>query len=173
MQRYTAIFCSLFFLNCGATQAINPNPPKESTGPPTTKQTQPTHVSWVEVKDGYQFWSTIKLNDRNVALIGNEYCPPCVVVKSWWEEKIAPPGWQFVYWRLGHSNDLLSQTFKDIFRDLQKSETLKLPYLSIIEDDAADPTKLKAITATFGNLTGCTQDANEFLIMYPQGTRHF
>jgi hypothetical protein len=168
MKQLIVIGFSLFFLHCGG-EIANAPPPVEPSKKTTPKA---THVSWVEVRDGNQFWSTLKLNDKNVALIGTEVCPPCNAAKSWWERKVAPPGWQFVYWRLGPTDDLLTRTFKDIFRNLQERDNLMLPYLSIIED-ATDPSKVKAITATFHDLNGCTNEANDFLLMHPQGTIHF
>ncbi|MDF1497443.1 MAG: hypothetical protein P1P90_05290 [Patescibacteria group bacterium] len=168
MKRAIAMVFSLLLVQCG-TKAATQSKPKE---PQAVDAPKVTYVTWIEVGDGEQFWSTIKQNDKNVALIGTEVCPPCHVAKDWWESKISPPGWQFVYWQLGPSDDLLTKSFKEIFKNLQAQNNLSLPYLSIIED-AHDPKKIKEITATFRDLEGCTSEANKFLIMHPQGTIHF
>ncbi len=167
MKRVIAMVFSLLLVQCGS-KAATQTQPKE---PSTADVAKVTHVTWVEVNDGAQFWSTIKLNDKNVALIGTETCPPCHIVKDWWESKVAPPGWQFVYWQLGIDDDPLTRSFKEIFQNLQARNNLNVPYLSIIED-AYDPKKIKEITATFSALQGCTSEANKFLIMHPQGTIH-
>jgi len=169
MKRITAIVFSLFFVNCGGTQVINAAPPQESTSPPTPTSSR---VSWVKVNDGNQFWTTINSNDRNMALIGTEYCPPCEMVKVWWETKIAPPGWQFVYWQLNNSRDPLTRHIKGIFRELQEKDVLMVPYLSVIES-AGDPRRKKSITETFRDFEECTVGANKFLLMHPQGTLTF
>lgn len=159
---------SLLLVHCGS-KAANKPAPKE---PQTSDVPRVTYVTWVEVGDGEQFWSTIKLNDKNVALIGTEVCPPCHIAKDWWESKVSPPGWQFVYWQLGQSDDLLTRSIKEVFQNLQDRDHLTVPYLSIIED-ARDPKRIKEITATFSNLEGCTHEADKFLLMHPQGIIHF
>jgi hypothetical protein len=168
MKRAIAMVFSLLLVQCGS-KAATQLPPKE---PQAGDATKITYVTWIEVEDGEQFWSTINLNNKNVALIGTEICPPCEATKSWWESRLVPPGWQFVYWRIGRQDDLLTNSFQQVFLKMQKQDNLTLPYLSIIED-AENPQKIKKITATFRSYSGCTHEADNFLRMHPQGTIHF
>ncbi|MFZ6015125.1 MAG: hypothetical protein ACOYUZ_02090 [Patescibacteria group bacterium] len=169
MKHYTAILIPLFFVHC-ARSNIDLPPPKQARI--NQSEAEPNLVHWIDVSNGDDFWHTLKRSDKNVALIGTEVCPPCQTVKEWWESKVVPPGWQFVYWQLNGSDDLLTRSIKRIFVDLQKKDNLTVPYLSIIED-AADPPGKKSITATFRAVDGCTHEANDFLIMHPQGTINF
>lgn len=178
MKRFLKLFVPLFFLSC-----VNASSQKTDTTPsvlPVKKQKntnrftpdKPIKVSWIEVKTGDKFWDVLKTNNKNVALIGTEICPPCELAKAWWEEQIAPPGWQFVYWQLNSTNDYLTRSFKRIFLELERKDNLTLPYLSIIED-IGDPRRNKKITETFSSYTDCTVGANKFLLMHPQGIIHF
>ncbi len=169
-MRYFAVFgLCLFFTNCAATQPQKSPDVQKRT---TKQEASIERVVWIEVESGNEFWSTLKQSDLNVALIGTEICPPCKIAKHWWEEKIAPPGWQFVYWQLGPQDDILTRHIKDVFRNLQQKDNLELPYLSIIEK-SANPAKQQSITVTFRSLSGCTKEAQEFLVMHPHGTIRF
>lgn len=170
MKRIAATVFALFFFNCaGPVQ----EPPVVARKTPTREASQQTkRVHWVEVQNGNEFWVAVTSKERNLALIGTEYCQPCKLVKAWWEEKFAPPGWQFVYWQLNYSDDILTRKMKNIFRSLQESDNLTVPYLSVIEG-AGDPHRSKKITETFRAFEGCTAEANKFLLMHPQGTIEF
>ncbi|MBD3281522.1 hypothetical protein GF391_02135 [Candidatus Uhrbacteria bacterium] len=173
MRHYFTPLFALFFLGCAgiAKQGQPASPAPEPVAKRSVKR-KTGKVVWVEVASGNHFWKTLKSSDKNVALIGTEICPPCKLAKAWWEEQIAPPGWQFVYWQLTNTDDYLTRSFKQIFLKLEQKDNLTLPYLSIIEG-VGDPQREKKITETFSSFTNCTVGANKFLLMHPQGTVYF
>mgnify|MGYP000925832640 CR=1 FL=1 len=168
MKKLFAVGLVFFMFACGGAGGVDPPPATASA----KSKASPQIVTWIQVGNGEQFWQTIKQNDKNVALIGTEICPPCEAAKAWWESRRVPPGWQFVYWRIGRQDDLLTNSFRQVFLKLQNQDNLTLPYLSIIED-AEDPQKIKKITATFRSFGGCTREADDFLRMHPHGTLRF
>jgi len=168
MKKMLFVAIASFCIGC-VSHASDIPPPK---APQRTEAPKKARVTWVEVRTGNEFWSSIKHSERTVALIGGDYCGLCDIAKNWWESRYALPGWQYVYWRVGNSDDLLTRSFKEVFRDLQQKDNLRLPYMSIIEE-SADPKKMVSITQTFSYLEGCTREANKFLTMHPQGTVHF